>query len=109
MLYLKTHQEKIRFLRDFLDGNLPNYSRDMPLMIMGSEHSGKTAVLNEILQNHTIHIVLIHNQRMEFHHATDGPSGCCAYLVEAQMWGGDFHFQEYIQTNSVVFEPDPSY
>jgi hypothetical protein len=104
MLRIRNNEDKIKFLRDFLAGDLPNYDRDQPLMIMGSEESGKTAIINEILQNNSVHIVLLRDQSMRFHHAMDGPSGICAFLIDAQMWGGDFHFQEYVHTQVVVFD-----
>lgn len=78
-------------------------------MIMGEGGTGKSAVLNEILENHSIHIVLIREGRMEFCHATDGESGCCAYLIECQGWQNDNQLTDYLQASTVEFLADPSY
>jgi septin family protein len=106
---LTNHKDKVQFLLDFIEGDNQELDNSIPLMIVGSGGTGKTAVLNEVCLRTTSNLILIREGRFDFCHAADGPSGRCAYLIESNGTDEDYQFARYVNSHIVRFEKDASY
>lgn len=106
---LTTHEEKVNFLKKFLQNETPSYSRETLLMLVGSGGNGKTLVLQEVLEATPVNVCVVCENRFRFYPAKTGSSDSCAYILVCNGAPDDFDVAEYFNANVVEFLKDPNY
>jgi hypothetical protein len=107
---IQTHEEKVNFLTRFLNGSLEDYPRDTPLMIYGSGGSGKSYVLNEVVEKAPVHIVVLGYSTPGFRfYPSNYPSNTLAVLFIALGTPEEFEFAKFMNAKLVEFVKDPNY
>ena len=106
-LTLTNHQDKIRFLSDYLRGSLEEYDLYYPLMIVGQGGSGKTKVVDEVCSNSPLPVCsLVQGDKHFYPGNSEQPIPRCALILQEVGTDKDLEFARYLNARIVRFEPD---
>lgn len=109
MLTLTTHAQKVTFLTKFVNGELENFDRTTPLMIIGSGGNGKSKVIHEISEKSPSNILILYEGGGFSFLPSKTPSDICVILFHAHGTSGEYALGGHLNANCVKFEKDPSY
>lgn len=108
-LQLTSHNEKVQFLLDYLNGTLQQYPLDTPLMIHGNGGNGKSKILQEILEVSPVPILVLQSGEVYRYFPNQFPSNRIAVLLINNGASEDFEAAQYMRANIVEFLSDPSF
>jgi hypothetical protein len=108
---LTTHNEKVQFLTNFLNGSQQGFDRNQPLMIAGSGGNGKSKVFSEVAPSSPVNILLLNEDYSDKFRVWDSnqPTDKYATLMIALGTDQEYELAQKLNAQIVQFAKDPAY